>query len=78
LSPADALRAATSEALRFLGREESSGTIDIGKMADLVILDPNPLENIRHTRRISTVVRAGVVIEENELKRLHLAAVRER
>jgi imidazolonepropionase-like amidohydrolase len=78
LSPADALRAATSDVARFLDQEESTGTIDIGKMADLVILDSNPLENIRHTRTVSTVVRAGVVIQEDELKKLRRAAVHEK
>lgn len=54
-----ALQAATLEAVRWLGLEEETGTIEPGKAADLVVLDANPLQDIRHTRRVWGVVRAG-------------------
>jgi hypothetical protein len=78
LAPADALRSATSEPARFLGRRESIGTIETGKVADLLVIDGNPLEDIRNTRRISTVVHSGIVINEHELNRLHLATMRKK
>jgi hypothetical protein len=59
LSPLDALRAATINPARFLGRERDLGTIEKGKLADLVLLDANPLERISNTRRISAVIADG-------------------
>jgi imidazolonepropionase-like amidohydrolase len=57
LSPYAALAAGTSEAARFLG--SNTGTIEIGRDADLVLLDANPFEDIRHTRRIHGVMLRG-------------------
>jgi|SRR5215472_15246449 len=59
LSPAEALRTATSNPARFLGREKELGTVESGKLADLVLLDANPLDNINNVRRISAVVFNG-------------------
>ena len=59
LSPAAALRAATSDAARFLGLQDSLGSIAPGKLADLVLLDANPLADIRNTRRIRAVIANG-------------------
>lgn len=59
LSPFDALRAATLEPARFLKLEDSLGIIATGKLADLVLLDANPLADIGNTRRISAVVANG-------------------
>jgi hypothetical protein len=58
MSPIDVLRAATSEPARFLGLD-SLGTVETGKVADLVLLDANPLTDIRNTRRISGVMTNG-------------------
>ncbi len=62
LSPAEALRAATLEAARFLGADAESGSIAVGKRADLVLLDANPLQQIRHTRRIRAVILGGRLV----------------
>jgi imidazolonepropionase-like amidohydrolase len=62
LSPADALRSATMDAAELLGIAERTGTIDVGKDADLVLLDGDPLTDIRATRRIVAVVRGGVLV----------------
>ncbi len=61
LTPAEALRSATLNPARFLGLTDSLGTIEPGKIADLVLLAADPLADIRNTRAIVTVIRAGKV-----------------
>ncbi len=56
LSPRDALRTGTSNVADFLGPSHGSGRIAVGKRADLVLLDADPLEDIRNTRRIAGVM----------------------
>jgi imidazolonepropionase-like amidohydrolase len=63
----DALRAATFNAARFFNLEVSSGSVDRGKTADLVILDANPLVDIGNTRRIRSVMVRGKLIERKRL-----------
>jgi len=69
MAPFDALRSATLEPARYFGMLDSLGTIAPGKLADLLLLDANPLQDIRNTRRISAVVANG---------RLYAGAARER
>jgi imidazolonepropionase-like amidohydrolase len=59
LTPSDALRAATLDTAQFLGLENSLGTVETGKLADLVLLDANPLVDIRNTQKISGVFLQG-------------------
>ncbi len=59
LSPMEALQAATLNAARFMGREKELGTVETGKLADLVLLDANPLDDIANTRKISAVIWRG-------------------
>jgi imidazolonepropionase-like amidohydrolase len=59
LSPMAALQTATRNPARFLGKEKDLGTIEQGKLADLVLLDANPLDDIRNTTKIAGVVVAG-------------------
>ncbi len=70
LTPLEALRTATINPARFLGKEKDLGTVQRGKLADLVLLDANPLENIRNTRRISGVVVNGRHLPQKKLQKL--------
>lgn len=67
LTPMQALQAATLNPARFLGREKDFGTIAKGKMADLVLLDANPLDDIGNTRKISAVVFGGKLLARARL-----------
>ena len=70
LTPADALRAATIWPAEFLGLSETSGSIAVGKRADLVLLDANPLSDISHTQRIHAVVLDGRLLQRADLDAL--------
>jgi len=67
LSPLDALRAATIDGARFLHRERRAGTVEPGRVADLVILDRDPLRDIRATRDIHAVVLRGAYLDRAAL-----------
>jgi imidazolonepropionase-like amidohydrolase len=58
-TPLEVIQAATQGAAKFVGRENELGTVEQGKIADLVLLDANPLENISNTRKILAVIRNG-------------------
>jgi imidazolonepropionase-like amidohydrolase len=70
LTPAEALRSATLNPARFLRREAEMGTIAQGKIADLVLLDGNPLQDIRNTTKINAVVFDGRLSERAALERM--------
>jgi len=63
LTPLDAIRSATYNPAEFLGALDSLGTVGQGKVADLVLLDADPLTDIRNTRRISVVIANGRVFD---------------
>ena len=67
LTPLEALRAATIAPAVFLHATDSLGTIDRGKLADLVLLDANPLTDIRNTSRIRAVVLGGRLLDRAAL-----------
>lgn len=67
LSPMQALQAATRNPAEYWGNLDRAGTIAQGKRADLVLLDADPLADIRNTRRINAVVAAGVLLPRNRL-----------
>jgi imidazolonepropionase-like amidohydrolase len=69
LSPMEALVAATGGAARVLNAPEI-GTIAEGQWADLVLLDANPLDDIRNTRRIREVIQRGRIIDRARLRQL--------
>ena len=58
-TPIEALQTATRNPGRFLGREHDFGTVAAGRMADLILLEANPLEDISNTRKIAAVVYGG-------------------
>jgi imidazolonepropionase-like amidohydrolase len=66
-SPLQALQSATLEPARFLRREADIGTIEPGRIADLVLLDANPLEEIRRARQIRAVVAGGRLFDRAAL-----------
>jgi imidazolonepropionase-like amidohydrolase len=70
LSPFDALAAATTNPARFMGRERELGTIEKGKLADLVLLNANPLANISNTRSIAAVIANGRYLSRDALDEL--------
>ncbi|PWT89167.1 MAG: amidohydrolase [Blastocatellia bacterium] len=58
-TPMEALQAATLNPALFLNEQDKRGTVEPGKIADLVLLDANPLDDIRNTQKINGVVLSG-------------------
>jgi hypothetical protein len=69
-TPMEALQAATINPAKFLGLEKSLGTIEKGKLADLVLLEANPLENIANTKKISAVIVNGRYLSNESLQKM--------
>ena len=69
-TPLAALQAATIEPARFLHATDSLGTLEPGKVADLVILDADPLADIHNTQRINAVVVRGQLVDSAARQRL--------
>ena len=67
LSPREALQAATYNPAKFLGQMDSLGTVEAGKIADLVLLDADPIEDIANTKKIAAVVVGGKYYPRNSL-----------
>lgn len=70
MTPLEALRAATIDAAKFLGREGEFGVVANGARADLVLLDENPLANISNTTKTFAVIREGVYLDRAALDRM--------
>ncbi|MFI5459647.1 MAG: amidohydrolase family protein [Isosphaerales bacterium] len=70
LPPAEALRCATLHNAAALGQADRLGSIEVGKLADLILLDADPLANINNTRSIRKVLRGGIVLDPKEVLKM--------
>ena len=66
----EALRAATVDGAKYLGLDADLGTIDKGKLADLIVLDRNPLENVRNTESLNMVMLNGRLYDAKTLNEI--------
>jgi imidazolonepropionase-like amidohydrolase len=69
-TPLEALQTATLNPAKFLGMEQRLGSIEKGKLADLVLLEANPLEDIRNTQKIAAVVVNGRYLSRGDLDKM--------
>jgi imidazolonepropionase-like amidohydrolase len=69
-TPMEALQTATLNPAKFLGMEDRLGTIEKGKLADLVLLDGNPLDDIRNTQKIAAVIVNGRYLSRSDLDKM--------
>lgn len=70
LSPYDVLQTTTINSAKMLGIEDRAGTIEVGKIADMVLLDKNPLEDITHTRSILGVMTQGKWLDNQTIQEM--------
>jgi imidazolonepropionase-like amidohydrolase len=70
MTPADALARATRLSAEHLGVADSVGTVEVGKVADLVLLDGNPLEDVRSLSEVDAVVLRGELFTSDDLEAL--------
>jgi hypothetical protein len=70
LTPMEALQSATRDPAKYLGLLDSIGTVGKGKLADLVLLDANPLKDISNTQRIVAVVINGKLLSRETLDKM--------
>ena len=70
LSPIEAIQSATVRPAEYFSLQDEMGSIDVGKKADMVLLDANPLDDITNTKQISAVVSKGVVLNRDDLNAL--------
>jgi hypothetical protein len=70
LTPAEALRSATLNPAKFLGLDKTLGSVEQGKIADLVLLDANPLADIRNTQTINAVISNGRLFDRKALDKM--------
>jgi imidazolonepropionase-like amidohydrolase len=69
-TPMEALQTATLNPAKFLGLDKELGTIEKGKLADLVLLDANPLDDISNTQKISAVIVNGRFLSRVDLDKM--------
>lgn len=75
LTPMEALQTATLNPARYLGLTDALGTVEMGKIADLVLLEANPLEDIHNTQKIAAVVVNGSILGKPELQWIFASAL---
>jgi len=69
LTPMKILRAATWGGAYAIGRTDQLGSIEAGKLADMVVLNANPLDNVSNVRSVHRVIKGGIVYDPQELLR---------
>jgi imidazolonepropionase-like amidohydrolase len=67
MTPHEALRSGTLYGAQYLGMDRDIGSIEPGKLADLAVLDRNPLENIRNSEYVRYVVINGRIFESDTM-----------
>lgn len=67
LTPLEAIESATIRPAEFFSLQDEMGTIEVGRKADLVLLEHDPLENISNTRAIAAVVSRGKLLRPDDL-----------
>ncbi len=67
LTPYQALEAATINPARYLGREKEFGTVEVGKRADLILLEASPIDDIKNTKKLAGVMIRGRWFSKSEL-----------
>jgi hypothetical protein len=75
LTPLEALRTATINPAIFLNRQDDLGSVEKGKLADLVLLDANPMADIKNTNKIFAVINNGKYLDRTALDSLKMQAV---
>src|SRR5262249_39145962 len=70
LTPSEALKTAPYPPAKFLGMVDRLGTVEKGKLADLVLLDDNPLDDIHNTQKIRAVILNGRYLDRAALDKL--------
>jgi imidazolonepropionase-like amidohydrolase/Tol biopolymer transport system component len=70
MTPLEAIRASTINGAFYLGMEKDLGSIEAGKLADMIVLDKNPLENIQNTEFVHTVVVNGRVYDAETMNEI--------
>jgi len=71
MTPMDALRVATILGAKAIGLSRDVGSLEVGKMADLVVFDRNPLDDLRNTTSIRYVMKNGRLYEGNTLDEVY-------
>lgn len=67
ISPLDVIKIATHNGAVLLGKEADMGTVETGKLADLVLLNADPAADINNVKQIALVMKAGKIVDESKL-----------
>jgi len=70
LKPLEALRCATLNGAKYIGMDKEIGSIEVGKLADLIVLDKNPLEEIRNTESVKYTMVNGRIYDASTMNEI--------